>query len=163
MCGEIQWSSVGGNRPAVVGFNSEGVVFENHPQSGYDSVGSAVSCVAEFGKRRKRNTINITRNGVTKLYSQAEFTQLVRDCENAYNEDLRIVVNPAIELTNHTIPIQPCPMSLSVSISEEIIGQFVRQKDIEQNCYISAIPIDGFLLFSGKRVRVTQQCCYNGK
>ncbi len=167
MCGEIQWSTVGGSRPAVVGFNSEGVAFENHPQSGYGSIGNAVSCVVELGKRKRRNThltVNITRNGVTKVYTDMEFAKLVRDCDEAYRDDLGLLQSPPLEfgMLKDNFNIQSCPKNMNPHFTElNEIGRFMKQADIEQECYITTNPVETNLFLSGQRVSITQQCCYN--
>lgn len=53
LCGEMQWSSVGENKAAVIGFSAKGEFFNNHPQSGTENVASAVSC-SKLGRREKR-------------------------------------------------------------------------------------------------------------
>ncbi len=162
MCGEIQWSTVGGSRPAVVGFNSEGVAFENHPQSGYGSIGNAVSCVVELGKRKRRNTRNITINGVTKIYTETQFLNLMANCTQAFKDDLGLVTIPEDEfgMLKNNFNIPSCP---TIKILTELneIGRFMKQADLEQECYITTNPIKTDLRQSGSSVSVTQQCCYN--
>ena len=162
MCGDIQWSSVGGSGAAVVGFNAEGDAFHNHPHSGFDSIGEAVSCVVEFGKRRRRQeTINVTRNDITKVYTQEQFAALVRNCDNALREDQRVLPIPAVEFERlrDTFGLEPCPGDIN-KLDDEL-GRFMRQTDIADQCYITTKPIQTSLHLSGESISATQQCCYD--
>ncbi len=53
MCGEMQWSSLGRNRAAVVGYNSEGNFFQNYPSSGSATVADIISCGINQENRRR--------------------------------------------------------------------------------------------------------------
>lgn len=55
-CGDIEWSGQG-FETAVVGYNSRGDYYKNHPANGLPDIGRIVSCtrqVVSAGRRRKR-------------------------------------------------------------------------------------------------------------
>ena len=162
MCGDIQWSSVGGSGAAVVGFNAEGDVFQNHPQSGYDSIGNAVSCVVELGRRRRREAnVNVTRNDITKVYTQEEYTQLVKNCTSAANDDRAVLPVPETEfkILREEKGLESCPNDI-IKLNEEL-GRFMRQTNITEQCCITTKPIETNLHLTGAPISATQQCCYD--
>lgn len=57
-CGDIEWSGQG-FEIAVVGYNSHGDYFDNHPANGFPDIGRIVSCTREIipqGGQRKRRS-----------------------------------------------------------------------------------------------------------
>ena len=63
-CGEIQWSGQG-SETAIVGYNSGGNFFNNHPANGLPDIGQIISCtrymIPNIRRRRKRQIVQ--RNG----------------------------------------------------------------------------------------------------
>ena len=65
-CGDLEWSGQG-FETAVVGYNSHGDYFLNHPANGVADIGRIVSCTRQViptGGRRKREAPVIDMNGV---------------------------------------------------------------------------------------------------
>ena len=59
-CGEINWSGQG-SETAIVGYNSKGDFFLNHPANGFADIGRIISCTRYMipeGGRKKRQTGN---------------------------------------------------------------------------------------------------------
>ena len=66
-CGEIQWSGQG-SETAIVGYNSNGDYFNNHPANGFPDIGRIISCtryIIPNRRRMKRETLIIQRNDTT--------------------------------------------------------------------------------------------------
>lgn len=154
MCGEVQWSSLGRNRAAVVGFNSEGNFFENHPQAGFSGIGDAVSCTFSIGKRRKRQ-MNMPNNMVTKLPTDDEVEQSMLQCIIAY--DLDTVAYLGFSLTPESLAamLEPCPCTVQQAAADN--ARFRPFTD-PGDCYVSSKPVPGRL--NTGDITATQLCCY---
>ena len=86
ICGEVQWSSVGENNIAVVGFNANGpfneeseISFKNYRLSGLRGVGSTISCEFE----------PITNMIIRLPSTQAQRDQL--ECIAALDRDIELL------------------------------------------------------------------------
>ena len=58
-CGEIEWSGQG-FETAIVGYNSNGDYFINHPTNGFSDIGEIISCTIHTlseGRRKKRQNV----------------------------------------------------------------------------------------------------------
>ncbi len=88
MCGEMQWSSLGRNKAAVVGYNSEGNFFQNHPASGYDIVADIISCGIKQENRRKRQAPIMT-NIPMNLPTDPVLRERARKCISSYNREVQ--------------------------------------------------------------------------
>ena len=138
----MQWSAVGTNKAAVVGFNAKGEFFNNHPQSETKKVGDAVSC-AGLGRRQKRD---IPGTGfICPLPGVDIIRDIVTNCTENIDYDPQYLRYWAEQL-------DPCPCTSSMA--REDIGRFVKQNEM---CYVS-----------GRRLSIpnvtnslTQQCCYD--
>ena len=155
ICGEIEWSSVGENNLAVVGFNANGplneeleVSFHNYRLSGLRGVGSTISC---------------ENNPITNLVCRLPSTQARRDeveCISALDKDTELLHE---ETTHQALAsmLKPCPCSLS-QIQQDF-ASFIRQENTAQNCYISAFPVTYQIAESKDTLTLTQQCCYSSR
>lgn len=158
MCGELQWSALGRNRAAVVGFNAEGNFFGNHPLSGFPVVGDAVSCTFQLGQRRRRQEEEMpTTNMLMRLPADPVLTAKVEDCLIALETDsintFHLGINAAVILA---AMLEPCPCTEDQASNDR--GRFMQQLGLPQ-CYISTNPVEYSaltLLFT-----LTQQCCYD--
>ena len=157
MCGELQWSALGRNRAAVVGFNAEGNFFGNHPLSGFPAVGDAVSCTFELGKRRKRQDMEIPpANMMMELPADPQLRTKVESCLNAFDFDSGLLLlGTTAENLAEMLESQPCPCSRGQAVND--YGRFIPQRGVPQ-CYVSTEPIKIRLLVSD--ITLTQQCCY---
>lgn len=158
-CGGIQWSALGRNRAAVVGYNSEGNFFSNHPLSGLSGVGDAVSCTFNIGRRRKRqdNENDMTNNMAMPIPADDTIRRLVQQCLMFEARDKLSYLG-----TTHTPQtladlLDPCPCSLQQVVEDR--ARYRRLEDDDRNCYVSSHPID-FLLPTLGLIKLTQMCCY---
>lgn len=156
MCGDVQWSSLGRNRAAVVGFNSEGYFFENHPLSGFSGVGDAVSCTFSIGKRRKRQNGDMPNNLPMILPAEDEVMAAVEECLAAEARDEFALFGFAGTPQTLADMLDPCPCSVQQAIADH--ARF-RQLDDPSNCYVSSTPVNVMLLVLGQ-ITLTQMCCY---
>lgn len=153
VCGDIQWSSVGTNRSAVVGFNSEGNEFGNHPLSGFSDIGDAVSCTAQVGKRRKRQ--RETTNDKMKLPTNETLQNLIKRCVVADMLDKILLLGE--NTTELAQQLEPCPFTRDQALVD--YGRFVEQENLSQ-CFVSTNPVEVQVLLT--TISLTQQCCYDG-
>ena len=154
-CGGIQWSSVGQNGWAVVGFNagtsSDNVesFFKNYRLSGLEGVGGNVSCEVK--------TSNIT-NLIIRLPA-TEFPEQKNklNCILALQEDRAILGG---ETTHAELAemLDPCPCTRKQAVEEN--ARFVPQTCPNTDCFISASPKIFEILSTKTTLTVTQQCCY---
>ena len=158
MCGEIQWSALGRNRAAVVGFNAEGNSFANHPLSGFPAVGDAVSCTFELGKRRKRQEEEMpAANMLMELPADPDLKDKVEKCLNAFDFDAGLLLFGTSAETLAAM-LDPCPCSHRQAAIDH--GRYTpQQNEPGSTCYVSTNPIEMRLLLSA--ITLTQQCCYD--
>ena len=149
LCGDMQWSSVGENNSAVVGFNAMGEFFYNHPQSGTQNIADAVSCVEHS---QRSNCINdMESNTIIMMVTQF-------NCDNITDDEKRLICNCESRLENDISfdvdivvgQLYPCPPTLEQARADA--GRFVLQNNTF--CYVSreTVIVDGTCF--------TQQCCY---
>ena len=139
----------------MVGYNSEGEYFQNHPLSGFSGIGDAVSCTFDIGRRRKREA---GREDVMCLPVDEDLAGKVRECD-------RVAGNRMLDFLTVYTPeslaglLDPCPCSLDQAMRDR--ARFV-PIDEPENCYISAIPLqEPRTLFARGPVTITQMCCYD--
>ena len=148
-CGEMQWSSVGTNKAAVVGYNAKSNFFYNHPLSGRHGIEYAVSCTNP-GRRRKRNENNDDTCGLTEI-----------NCEEAINMNVPIIAQmckcsnklnntDSNLITNVLQSLDHCPPTRQLAMQD--VGRFVKQDD---KCYVSGRRV------VMNNISFTQQCCYD--
>jgi hypothetical protein len=140
---------------AVVGLNSGGNFFDNHPLAGFSGIGDAVSCTFNIGKRRKRQAPVMPNNVMMNLPTDPNLRQLVDQCTGFMNRDSLVYLG-----TNHTqeslaAMLEPCPC-----IIKQADADHARFRPFTQpgNCYVSAQPIDLRTLTG--TITLTQMCCY---
>ena len=155
ICGDIQWSALGINKAAVVGFNAEGTYFGNHHLSGYAGVGDAVSCTFDLGKRRKRQTL--INNVGMQLPAGKETVERVKECIDAFDRDKKFLEEAQLNVTVLAQMLVPCPCTRRQAIMDR--GRFRKQDDITQDCYVSTNPVELDLFLT--KSTLTQQCCYD--
>ncbi len=153
MCGEMQWSSLGRNRAAVVGYNSEGNFFQNHPSSGSATVADIISCGINQENRRMGELRVMPVN--------LPVDQIVREgaeqCISKYNMDANLLRIDPTELAK-LVRDYPCPLTLTQIVNDP--ARFTLQTQ-SPRCYVSTISVESKkppLPFS---IYATQQCCYD--
>ena len=155
-CGEVQWSALGRNRAAVVGYNAEGKYFSNHPLSGYAAIGDDVSCTSghDLGKKRKKRSEH-DGDGGGEVPTKEDLAKAVKECDDATK--FSRLLRGSLTVEKLAQMLYPCPCTRSQAILDH--GRFSPQKDMPQ-CYISTNPIDvmGLPL---EKISLTQQCCYS--
>ena len=157
MCGEIQWSALGRNRAAVVGYNSEGNAFENHPLSGLTNIGDTVSCTFDIGRRRKRQNNDRPNNMPMPLPADDGIRTLVRQCLVLAQTE-SIVFTASRQSPNSLAEmLDPCPCTPQQAEADR--ARYMKLPDDTKNCYISANPLRVLLAAQGQ-IGLTQMCCY---
>ena len=152
MCGEMQWSSLSlsRNRAAVVGYNSEGNFFYNHPSSGSATIADIISCGVNQENRRRGELrimpINLPVDPIVREGAE--------QCISKYNYDLELVRMDPIELAK-LVSYFPCPLTLTQAENDP--ARFTLQTRYPR-CYVSTVSVDSKLPFS---IHATQQCCYD--
>ena len=157
-CGGIQWSSVGQNNLAVVGFNagtsSDNVesFFKNYRLSGLEGVGGNVSC-------------EVKTSNITNLIIRLPATEFVEqsnklNCILALQEDTAILGGETThaqlsEMLDHC----PCTREQAVEDNARFIPQLCPNMMVF-DCFISASPKMLEILSTNMTLMVTQQCCY---
>ena len=149
-CGDIQWSSTGPGRAAVVGYNAAGESFFNHALSGYSLIGDAVSCSVSRANRKKRQmqASNTNTISLSKLSGDDAETCCV----------LLVVTDPVtdnilMELNNL---VAPCPPTLDQV--EHDTARFKPQPGLPL-CYVTMSKTK-YEFNGGRRHSVARQCCY---
>ena len=157
MCGEIQWSALGTNRAAVVGYNSEGNFFENHPLSGLSGIGDAVSCTFDIGKRRKRQD-DMPNNMPMLIPADPDVQRIINRCLSFEARERFAYFGTIPEESPETLAnrLDPCPCTPDQAIEDR--ARFVRHND-RDDCYISSQPVSVRLGGVGI-IGLTQMCCY---
>ena len=149
----MQWSGLSGAPCAVVGYNSEGDAYQNHPASGFTTVADIISCGFSQDGRRKRQTDPVSV--INPLPSDPDQTE--QDCLNSYNRDISVFRINATELSN-LVSDFPCPPTLKQVRADS--GRF-RLHTQSPLCYVSATPqTSGTLSVVLGEVHAAQQCCY---
>ena len=143
ICGDIQWSALGINKAAVVGFN-------------------AVSCTFNLGKRRKRQTtLDVINNMVMQVPTGNETVETVQKCRDAFKRDKKLLEEAQLNVTVLAQMLvndsYPCPCTRRQAIMDR--GRFRKQDDITQDCYVSTNPVEFTLIVT--EGTLTQQCCYD--
>lgn len=156
MCGALEWSSVGRNRGAVVGYNARGNYFFNHPLSGFSSVGNSVACTFHLERRQRRLTPTTTNNMIMRLPVDQRTVQMMAECLSAlrFDASVRLLDDPE----NLVTMLDPCP-PVSQNAQDDF-GRFILQEGNfpSSHCYVSARPLTVDLFTT--IVNLTQQCCY---
>lgn len=158
ICGGLQWSNIGESRAtAVVGFNAEGTFYNNHPLSGYSSIGERISCPTNTARRQKRQQEEETNtnNMFVELPASRNLADRNTECRRLRMIDERIIAqNEALSAASM---LAPCPCTRQQAQRD---NNFVVFPD-EPECYIS-IGFEGFTPASTSiPLELTQQCCYD--
>ena len=153
MCGEIEWSALGRNQAAVVGFNAIDS-FYNHPLSGFSGIGDGVSCTRQL-RRRKRQMEPFNMN--LKVPVDENLRERVALCLDTYNRDRDLYTfGTDVDSLLEMLESYPCPCYRDHA--REDVGRFQQQRELP-NCYVSTRYVDVQLFLS--RLTLTQQCCYD--
>ena len=154
-CGEIQWSALGRNRAAVVGYNARGDYYDNHPSSGFSAIGNSVSCTFQLGRRQARQAPP-SSNNMFDVGTNTSVAQQRGECLTAINIDIVFLTGGTPQ--NLVEMLDPCPYTLQ-QVREDF-GRFVLQPGSFPSsvCYVSAMFISIQLV---ERFSLTQQCCYD--
>lgn len=155
-CGEIQWSSLGRNRAAVVGYNARGDYFDNHPSSGFSAIGDSVSCTFQLRRRQARQAPLSSNNIMFTFFVSKSLFQLRGDCLTAMSTDAVFLTGSTPQ--NLVEMLDPCPPTLE-QVRDDF-GRFVLQpgRFPSSICYVSAKFISMQLV---ELIHLTQQCCYD--
>lgn len=145
VCKEMQWSK-SGNADAVIGYNAAGLYYYNHPLSGTSSVRRGIKC---------------PRNNVTNMLFKLPVSQDIKvqrhiRCLQKYTYDKHMLCS--VDINNLAARLKPCPCTLQQAVQD--LGRYIKQMESDDRmCFVSSKPqmVD---LPDGKRIQLTQQCCY---
>lgn len=133
-CGDIQWSTVG-DSAAVVGINARGVYFENYLGSGFDVIGSAVSCAEVTSMNPMKRQAN-RRNTIIRSVPGGNIQK--EECRTQRSTDIAIFGNQD-SISELSSRAQPCPPDLQQVQTDQ---RFVKMSDQLQElsvCYVQAL------------------------
>ena len=141
-----------------MGYNAGGTYFENHHSSGFDTVGSDVSCVIEL-RRSKRQVDGMMPNIMQTTESMVigvteNLIEEAGACQDHFDRD-RI---PFPDLDVAFSAVEPCPCHLNQATNDErfTIDTLFRT---DGTCYIQTFAVSGSSLFVP--ISYGQQCCYD--
>ena len=155
ICGEMQWSAVGQNGAAVVGYNTGSYSFYNHPLSGFSSIGESISCTIENRRRQKRQNENQLSSVIMKPPVDPETIEMIANCREKVVEDISRFMFRPNGPTSLTSSLEPCPCTVNQARVD--IGRFMKFSD-DPLCYVS-VPLSVNLIID--MIALTQQCCYD--
>ena len=142
-----------------MGYNAGGTYFENHRSSGFDTVGSDVSCVIEL-RRSKRQVDDMMPNimQTTKSMENGVVQNLIEEagaCQNHFADDC--IAFPDLDVA-FSDAVEPCPCHLNQATNDErfTIDTLFRT---DSTCYIQTFAVSGFSVFAP--ISYGQQCCYD--
>ena len=152
-CGDIQWSSVGQNSLAVVGFNAgtssdnTQQFFKNYRLSGFEGVGGNVSCEVK--------TSNLTNLIIRLPASESIIQNNKLNCILALENDTAILGG---ETTHAELAemLDPCPCTRRQAQEDD--ARFIPQYS-NRYCFVSASPKSVEIPSTKTTLQLTQQCC----
>ena len=155
-CGEMQWSSLGQSRAAVVGYNAEGNFFQNHPSSGFSTIADAISCGVPQRRRRKRQNNEPDPRIPMELPTDPGLRMRAQQCIRRFLREINLFrINPAALAS--AVADYPCPPKLDQAITDA--ARYVLHST-SPLCYVSSVSRTSDLS-QAITVSATQQCCYD--
>lgn len=108
-CGEIQWSGQG-FETAVVGYDSHGDYFHNHPANGFQDIGQIVSCAEPQGERRKRQNDQGTGT-VGQMPANPTMQEAIEECmfQALGSPDVNTIRDRNSNIVDIVGMLPPCP------------------------------------------------------
>jgi hypothetical protein len=151
----MQWSSLGQSRAAVVGYNSEGNFFQNHPSSGFSTIADAISCGAPQKRRKRQN--NPDPRVPMRFPTDPVLRMRAQQCIRRYLTEVNLFQIDPTALASAVADDYPCPPKLDQAMTDA--ARYAPQT-ISPLCFVSSesIPSD---LSRAITVAATQQCCYD--
>lgn len=110
ICGDIQWSGLG-FETAIVGYNSNGDYFSNHPANGFPEIGEIVSCTRRivFRRRRKRQQIENDGSLVNEMPANEEIQMNINICLNLDLPEINMIRDGNGDIVNLLNVLPRCP------------------------------------------------------
>ncbi len=167
-CGDIEWS--GQQSTAIVGYNSNGDYFLNHPANGIPDIGQIVSCTRQIiptGGRRKRQ-ISDTSGGLYNLIGTNNSMMAARnECKGLADIDGGAFTDPnnLMDAQGHplfdVLPACP-PMKYLIEINK----MFEYINDRTRDCYQSTVLFEPGRGVQGlpplmRSYNFSSICCYD--
>ena len=154
----MQWSTLGQSRAAVVGYNAEGNFFENHPSSGFATVGQTISCGFNQERRKRQDEDPLSRIPM-QLPTDDDLKIKAEACVARFRMEVNLFkINPTRLAT--ALADYPCPSKLDQAITDA--ARFVLHTTAPL-CYVSSVSRVGNDISESRSITVsaTQQCCYD--
>ena len=135
-----------------MGYNAGGTYFENHRSSGFDTVGSDVSCVVELRRSKRQANMMQTTEGVENGVDQ-NLMEEIGVCKTL--ADLDVQCNDSNTFSD---PVEPCPCTLNQARNDQrfTIDTLFRPNSI---CYNQTFAVSGTSALGP--ISYGQQCCYD--
>lgn len=154
----MQWSGLGQSRAAVVGYNSEGNFFQNHPSSGFSTIANIISCGVNQERRSKRQVDPLEIRPM-QLPTDPVLRMRAETCIRRYLMDVQLFRFNPTELAD-LVSDRPCPPSLDQAIYDA--ARYVLQTE-SPHCYVSTLSERSDAVSAAFTVSATQQCCYDDR
>lgn len=136
-----------------MGYNAGGTYFENHRSSGFDTVGSDISCVTVL--RRSKRQMGIDRTEGMEIDIDAVLMQSTEQCRTRYQDDINIIADNLVANL-----VLPCPCTkLQVANDPRFVPDTNFRNAEGTSCYIQRLPVDGFSAID--MITYGQQCCFD--
>lgn len=145
----MQWSGLG-NETAIIGSNSNGNYFSNHPANGHFAIHQIVSCsnMTAGSRRMKRQMVR----GSNSVMGQVEYNQ--------NTPQYRCIISAAATITissNLNLPL--CPSSKDHLHLE--CGEFSEFSEQTGDCYRSKNVAQEPIEELGDMISFVSVCCYD--
>lgn len=154
----MEWSAVGRNRAAVVGYNIRGDYYRNHPVSGFDAIGFAVSCTFQLRRRQSRQTPPPVSNSINEPDTDPNTVMMREQCMDIITSDEALVLQMDPQVLKNML--DPCPNDMRQAMDD--FGRFMLQPGEfpSSRCFISTRSRSVRFV---ETVFLTQQCCYGNE
>ena len=140
-----------------MGYNAGGTYFENHRSSGFDTVGSDISCVTTLRRSKRQAPVDMNSNTVfTENDIDPALVESTTVCRRHYQQDVANIRNNTFEANL----VLPCPRQLGQAGNDPrfiLDAQF--RNAAGTTCYIQRMPAAG--VSETGPITYGQQCCYN--
>ena len=160
-CGDIQWSGQG-FETAVVGYDSRGDYFHNHPANGFHDIGQIVSCTQPQGEQRKRRNDPGNGGTVGQMPANPTMQEAIKECRSqAQNSpDVNTIRDRNGNIVDIVDMLPPCPRTRTEVAGSVMFRLF---PDGNGDCFQSRINFQPDPLANPNVVgnyRFVSVCCY---
>ena len=152
VCGEIEWSGLG-TETAIVGFNSNGDFFDNHPANGLSDIGELIAC--NTGPEGVNRTYQENGGEVNELSFNLDLAISKAACIDVANRD-----DEAFENIDDVISLGDLPECEQLRARLELGAAFQEFPQQAGNCYRSSNVVNA-VGNNGEILEFVSVCCYD--